>query len=407
LSGRNLALRALGGIFAALSAFVPAAAQSAPAASASLTASISSGPLALERVDPAFLPGFRDDLNFQGLRLAAEQSLAYYRSQPPERLFAFGRDRFPARHLADSMATFIALLEQSSVDFYDRLLEQFWVYQSTGTRTDRTVTFSAYYEHTLEASWTRTKTFRYPLYRRPPDLVEADAGTVDPARAGQKMAGRMVKGRLAPYYTRKDIDSDGVLKGRGLELAWAKDPMDIYFLQVEGSGWLKIQGSTAPVRIRYAANNGHSYKSVGLSMIERGLIPREKFNKDTMLEYLRAHPVQRQDILNTNPRYVFFQVDRSSRAALTLGSLQIALTPWRSVATDPALFPPGALCWMDVAGKTPMTRFALNQDEGGAIKGPGRVDYFVGADPEAEKFAFTVWSPGKLYFLVKKTGGSP
>jgi len=355
---------------------------------------------ALARLDLSLLPTFRDDGDLAALETAARQSMAYYNAQPPDKLYVFGADSYPASHMVDSMQTFIALLRKPPQDFLPLLREQFWVYQSTGVDDKHSVTFSAYYEHDMDASLARTEEYRWPLYRRPPDLLEVTDA------AGKKTIVRTGKERR-PYHTRRDIDSLGKLKGKGLEIAWAKDPMDVYFLQVEGSGWLRLPGEPEPVRIRYAANNGHTYQSIGLRMIEKGLIPKEKFNKDSMLEYLRTHPKERQDILNENPRYVFFSLDRSSRAHETLGSIRAPLTPGRSIASDPALFPQGALAWMEARGDKPVTRFVLNQDEGGAIKGPGRIDYFVGGGDEAEDFAFKFWTKGRVYFLVKKMGGRP
>ncbi len=261
--------------------------------------------------------------------------------------------------------------------------------------------FSAYYEHSLEASLRPTEVYRYPLYRRPPDLVE-----MRPASGGaERLVGRLKNDELIPYYTREEIDSGGVLKGKGLEIAWARDPLEIFFLQVQGSGWLHVADTGERVRVRYAAHNGHPYRSVGGHLIERGLIPREKFSREAMAAFLNSRPDRRQTYLNVNPRYVFFELDRSSRSHEVRGSLQVPLTARRSVAADPAVFPPGALAWMETEGNPRVVRFVLIQDEGGAIKGPGRIDYFVGDGPEAEAFAVRFWQKGRFFVLVKKWPG--
>lgn len=361
----------------------------------------------LRRLAPAEFPRFSDDGDKERLLAALRQSASYYQRQPPEKIYVVGQDTFTAAHMIASLEAFETIV-LSTADWQAEIADKFWVYQSTGLNEAADVTYSSYYEHTLKASLRRSKAYRYPIYKRPSDLIEVDFGAFDPTRAGERMTGRMVRQKLVPYYTRREIDSGKVLAGRGLEIAWAMDPLDVFYLQVEGSGWLELPDHQKPVRVRYAANNGRKYRSVGLWMIEQGLIPREKFNRASMEEYLRSHPDKRQNILNQNPRYVFFHLDRSTMSHLTLGSLQVPLTPYRSVATDPAIFPPGSLSWIQVPGEPAVARFVVSQDEGGAIKGPGRVDYFAGSGKEAEDFAFAFWRPGgKLYLLVKKAGGNP
>jgi membrane-bound lytic murein transglycosylase A len=354
----------------------PAPAEMPPAAAAMVPAP--AGPYALRRLEAGFYPTFRDDGDLADLEMAARRSIAYYRARPPGAVFQFGPDAYTAAHLADSLEAFITLLRKPPVDFHAGLRDQFLVYEATGTGDAGDVTFSAYYEHSLKASLKPAGEYRYPLYRPPPDLTEKAAA-----------------------YTRRAIDSEGALKGKGLEIAWAKDPLDIFYLQVQGSGWLELPDGRR-LRVRYAANNGQPYRSVGLHMIEKGLVPRKDFTREIMAAYLNGRPRERQEILNHNPRYVFFDLDAGPQSGFAFGSLRVPLTPWRSVATDPALFPRGALAWVEVPGEQPVTRFVVNQDEGGAIKGPARVDYFVGAEPEAEAFAVKFWRKGKIYFLVRK-----
>jgi membrane-bound lytic murein transglycosylase A len=261
------------------------------------------------------------------------------------------------------------------------------------------VVFSAYYGHTLAASLKPSPRFRWPLYRRPPDLAERDVpGTT------QKDVGRREDGSWKPYFTRREIDVEGILSGEDLELAWADDPLDVFFLQVQGSGWLRLppEEGGGRLRVRYAGNNGHPYRSVGGYMIETGLVTKATFSRETMRAYFDSHPGERLGLLAQNPRYVFFEIDRSSSAEEIRGSLKVPLTAGRSVATDPDVFPPGALAWIDVPGDPPVRRFVLNQDQGGAIKGAGRVDYFAGDDEAAEAFAVKFWRTGGLYFLLLK-----
>lgn len=345
---------------------------------------------ALIPVPSSQIPSFDDDGDRVGLINAAKQSVDYFRSLPPGRIMKLGPDTYSAKEMADSLAFFINLMESGREDVKEILQREFLVYASVGSDGQGTVVFSSYYEHSLRASLDRTSRYRFPLYGRPADLEEITEN-------GE----RKVRRRGRPYYTREEIDSQNVLSGRGLEIAWADNPVDIFFLQVQGSGWLLLPNGERR-RVRYAANNGHPFKSVGGYMMSQGILPKEKFSRQAMVDYLAAHPDERQAILNANPRYVFFKIDNGPTSPWAYGSLNVPLTPRRSVAMDPAVFPPGALAWMETRGASSVRRFVLNQDEGGAIKGPARVDYFAGSGEDAEKYAVGFWEKGRLYFLVKK-----
>ncbi len=184
-------------------------------------------------------------------------------------------------------------------------------------------------------------------------------------------------------------------------LAWAKDPFDVLDMQIEGSGWLDF-GDGNLRRIRYDGDNGKRFRSVGQYLIATGKIPKNKFSREKLREYLNNNPKSRQQVMNVNERYIFFRLDTSTSAAYAFGNIHVPLTPGRSIATDPKIFPKGALAWIEVGGEKPLGRFMVNQDEGGAIQGPGRVDIFAGSGNEALAFASKMWNKGKLYFLVKK-----
>ena len=353
---------------------------------------------ALVRLDPGEVPHFADDVDPSTLRTAALQSLSYFQNLPDNQLFILGNDSYTAKDMSESMVSLAALLESPSSDWVARLGNSFAVYQSVGVDPDKTVVFSSYYEPAIPARLVKNPVYRYPLYVRPPDLIDVDLGLFDPVYVGARLAGRREGSNLVPYPTRSDIDSGRLLKGQGLELAWAKDPVDILDLQIEGSGWLDL-GNGKQLRIRYDGNNGRKYRSVGQYLITTGKIPADKFNRHVYLQYLASHPQERQSLLNVNERYVFFQIDTSTTSVYAYGNLEVPLTPGRSIATDPKLFPKGALAWIDLGR---MKRFMVNQDEGGAIQGPGRVDIFAGHGAEAAAFATHLWNKGKLYFLVKR-----
>lgn len=371
-------------------------------------------------MNPGEIPSFSDDGNLRNLEDAVKNSLSYYQRLPPKTSFFFGKKEFTVSDLIQTMESLRDFLSQSSsiAEFNRFLRQEFLIYKSSGISDQEppakeSITFSAYHEHSLKASLIRTKEYRYPLYARPPDLVDVVSENFDSNRKGERFVGRAEGPSLVPYYTREEIDTKKILEGKGLEIAWAKDPLDILFLQIQGSGWIEIPESTQTYHIRYAGDNGRPFRSVGLYLIEQGEIPKKEFSRKRLIEYMKAQTEpKRQFILNQNPRYIFFEI--LSPTNTTRGALLVTLTARRSIASDPKYYPPGALAWIktvqpvpdsegNLTATAPLTRFVLNQDEGGAIKGPGRIDFFVGGGEEAERMAQKLWYPGELYFFVNKT----
>lgn len=371
-------------------------------------------PSALFRVSPEASPDFNDDADTASLRSAALQSQRYYQSRPPEEVYTLASDTYTARDLADSMGSFISLLDnaKSPEEWKAAVRKDFQTYQSVGTDANHTVTFSSYYEPSIPARLHRTQEYRYPIYGRPQDLIDVDLGLFNKAYQGSRISGRRQGNKLVPYYTRADIDSRKILKGQRLVIAWARDPLDIFFMQVEGTGWLRV-GKNKQVRIRYDGDNGRRYRSVGLYLLNSGKIPTKQLSHDQFQRYMSDHPKERQGYLNYDERYIFFRIDRSTASVYAYGNLEVPLTPGRSIATDPKLFPKSMMAWISTqqpvfddqgveVSSAPLNRFMFSQDEGGAIQGPGRVDYFAGNGPAAERFATHFWVKGTLYFLVKK-----
>ena len=212
--------------------------------------------------------------------------------------------------------------------------------------------------------------------------------------------------RLVPYADRQAIEQADALAGKAPILAWVKDPVALFFLHVQGSGRIALdEGGT--LRLHYRATNGRPYRSIGRLLIDRGAVAREDMSMQAIRAYLAAHPDRRAEVTAHNPSYVFFETVTGG----PFGSLGVALTPGRSVATDPDHFPRGALAF--VASRKPLTadgrrisewtpfgRFVLNQDTGGAIRGPGRADLFWGDGPYAELAAGHMQHTGRLYFFV-------
>ncbi len=358
---------------------------------------------ALVRLDPSQYPPFLDDLNSPSLARAVLQSYTYYKALPANDLFVLGHDTYTVKHLASSMDDVMSFLRQSpnQQDWTARIASEFAVYQSIGTDEQRSVTFTSYFEPTIPARPAPDEQYKFPLYARPPDLIDVDLSLFGTGNPGARIVGRQKGRALVPYYTRGELEGVHQSRVKGLELAWARDAFDVLDMQIEGSGWLDF-GSGNLRRIRYDGDNGKRFRSVGQYLISTGKIPKHKFSRDALRRYLQEHPRERQKILNVNERYIFFRLDTSTAAPYAFGNIQVPLTPGRSIATDPKIFPKGALAWIVVEGPRPLQRFVLNQDEGGAIQGPGRVDIFAGRGEEALSFASHLWNQGKLYFLVKK-----
>jgi membrane-bound lytic murein transglycosylase A len=253
---------------------------------------------------------------------------------------------------------------------------------------------TAYFEPELEGRLRPDDRFRYPLYARPADLVDVDPPVLDAACRCRRSSGRLRDGRLLPYHGRGEIDG-GALAGRGLEIAWADDPIALFVLHVQGSGRLRLaDGST--VGVGYAGSNGRPYSSLGRTLVARGALPVGQASLADIRRHLESVPAAERDaLLATNERYTFFRLTQGG----PVGSLGVELTPGRSVATDPRLVPPGAVGYL----ATPTARrFVVSQDTGGAVTG-AHADLFLGAGPDAEARAGRTRDRGALYLILPRT----
>jgi membrane-bound lytic murein transglycosylase A len=274
--------------------------------------------------------------------------------------------------------------------------------------------FTGYYEPELVGSRTRSAAFPVALYRPPPDMVTADLADFRSDLKAETLVGRIVDGRLEPYHRRADIDS-GALAGQGLELLWLADPIDAFFLQVQGSGRVNL-AEGGSVRVGYAASNGHPHTAIGRILVERGEMTKEAATMQTVRQWLRDHPAEATALMQMNARYIFF---REVEGGGPIGSLGVALTPGRSLAIDASLLPLGAPMWLDTtyplgtpeAGR-PLRRLMVAQDTGGAIKGAVRGDVYWGGGEAALQYAGPMKQQGRYYLLLPKAvaermAGSP
>ena len=282
--------------------------------------------------------------------------------------------------------------------------QEFTPYSVTGAKGAEGL-FTGYYEPELAGARQRSAEYSVPLYRRPADLVMVDLGEFRTDLSGNSIAGRVVDGRLKPYSTRAEIDA-GALAGQELELLWLADPVDAFFLQVQGSGRIQLaEGGTT--RVGFAAHNGHGFVSVGRILVDEGKLTKDQATAQTVAQWLKDHPAEAPGIMARNPRFIFF---REIEGDGPVGAQGVVLTPERSMAVDGALLPLGAPFWIDStwpAGTAqagdPLRRLLIAQDVGGAIKGAVRGDLFWGTGAQALEIAGRLKQPGRYYILLPKT----
>ena len=262
---------------------------------------------------------------------------------------------------------------------------------------------TGYYEPLLEGSWERSEEFRYPLYGVPQDLLIVDLGSIYPELKNMRLRGKLDGNKVVPYYDRAQLDDDQNLL-QGTEILWVNSLVDVFFLHIQGSGRVQLtDGST--VAVGYAEQNGYPYRSIGKALTEMGELEKEEVTLFTIKTWLKSNPTRLIEVLSKNPSYVFFEL-RDARAEGPVGSLNVALTPQRSIAVDRKVIPLGAPVWLQTTlpneEQSPFNKLMLAQDTGGAITGDVRADVFWGRGAEAERMAGLMKQKGKLFVLLPK-----
>ncbi|MCR9125014.1 MAG: murein transglycosylase A [Rhodobacteraceae bacterium] len=236
--------------------------------------------------------------------------------------------------------------------------------------------FTGYFEPELDGSRFPTARFRHPVYRMPP---EARGGT---------------------WLTRREILTTNVMRNRGLEIAWVDDPVELFFLQIQGSGRIRLQNGTA-LRVGYGGSNGHDYSSIGQEMVRRGIYAPHQVSAQVIRNWVRRNPEAGRELLFHNDSYVFFrEVSQVPADRGPLGAMNRSITRMRSVAVDPAHVPLGAPVWIEKDGATPLRRLMIAQDTGSAIKGAQRADIFFGTGDAAGMAAGRLRDPGRMMVLM-------
>lgn len=371
--------------------------------------------IGLRLVPPEQWPEIKDQLDAKSLVKAASNTLTYLDGLKGRKEFYRIGDREIA--VGALIATVEGLVDvvktsTSPEEMNRRLKEEFDLYQSVGSDGKGRVVFSSYYQPVLPASLKKTDKYKYPLYRKPEDMLEADLGAFNPKFKGETVLGRVKGKEFVPYFNRRDIDIRNVLAGRGYEVAWLANQFDRLDLHIQGSGILELTDGRTMLA-KFAATNGLPYKSVGAAVLATGAMTKAEMSHERLRQYLTSHPEGEAWLIATNPRYTFFDVVDLPPDGEPFGTIQQPLTAGRSIAIDQKVIPLGAVAYYEtnmpqadrkgkLLGIFPSSRLAMCQDTGGAILGPGRVDIYVGHGAQAKTTAVNQWSEGRLYVLLKK-----
>jgi membrane-bound lytic murein transglycosylase A len=237
--------------------------------------------------------------------------------------------------------------------------------------------FTGYFEPELEGDLYRSSRYRYPVYKMPPEALAN-----------------------SPWLTRREILSSGVMDGRGLVIAWVDDPVELFFLQIQGSGRIKLPNGSYK-RVGYRGSNGHNYRSVGTEMVRRGIYQSHQVSAEVIKNWVRRNPDEGQELLYHNPSYVFFrEVSQVPAEIGPLGAMNRSITTMRTVAIDPSIIRLGSPVWIEKDGEDPLRRLMVAQDTGSAIKGAQRADVFTGTGDAAGREAGKFRDPGRFMVLM-------
>ena len=356
--------------------------------------------------DPSLFPDFSEGYDHQtGLEQAGYYSLEYL-SKPSSQQYFPHLDITHARAVASVEALIDVLRSARSGQELDAMIkERFDIYQSRGYPDTRTnppsdshiVLYTSYYRPIFDARMQPDHEFRYPLYRQPPDLtLNEDVGRYERDGGGA-------------YDTRSQI-AHGILDSQGLELCYVRDRFEAYIITVQGSARLRMADGTF-FDIGYDADNGHEYTSVGQRLVETGRIDPMELSLQGLIRFFRENPDELDAALAVNDRYVFF----TPRGGGPFGSLNVPVTPYRSIATDNDVYPRAGVAFLQtqIPGRSSdgtirgysYKGFAMDQDTGGAVRAAGRCDLFLGTGPEVGELAGRTFAEGKLYYIDVKENG--
>ncbi|MGJ5617720.1 murein transglycosylase A [Sulfitobacter sp. MF3-043] len=237
--------------------------------------------------------------------------------------------------------------------------------------------FTGYFEPELDGDLYQSARFRYPIYAMPPEALKSN-----------------------PWFTRRQILGTDIMKGRGLEIAWVDDPVELFFLQIQGSGRVRLPNGQF-LRVGYRGANGHPYRSIGVELVRRGVYDAHQVSADVIKSWVRRNPDEGRELLLHNPSYVFFrEVSKVPSDEGPLGAMNRSVTAMRTIAVDPSYVQLGAPVWIEKEGEKPLHRLMIAQDTGSAIKGAQRADVFFGTGDKAGREAGRLRDPGRMLVLM-------
>ena len=296
----------------------------------------------------------------------------------------------------------LALKQPKNAEIINYYTSYFDAYSANNVDGTNTGLITGYYQPMLKGSRSKSAKFAFPLYSQPSDLITVDLADLYPELKYKRVRGKLVGNKLVPYASRAQIET-AVSPLAGNELVWVNDIVEAFFLQVQGSGIVKLENGEQ-MQVGYADQNGQAYNSIGRILIERGELTKDQAGMQGIKNWAAKNPSKLQELLNANPSYVFFR-ELPTGLAGPLGALGVPITAERSLAIDPKFIPLGAPVFISTTQpntQKPLKRLMLAQDTGGAIKGGVRADFFWGAGDEAGKQAGSMKQQGKIWVLLPK-----
>lgn len=360
--------------------------------------------LRLDAVSFDALPGWSAD--DQAAALAAfRRSCARLIGQPDERRTQAGSLILLGADWKAPCAAAASLRDASPGDARAFFEAWFQAFAAHGPKGDDGL-FTGYFEMEIAGAREPRDGFRTALYRLPDDHVSVDLGAFDPALKGRRVVGRVNGHRLVPYHTRGAIQN-GALNGRALEMLWLENPVDLYMLQIQGAGRVRLRDGSM-LRVGFAGDNGHDYASIGRELIRRGELPKGGVTWPAIRDWIDRNPEKAPTLFAANPRYIFFRIINGLPAdAGPVGAQGVPLTAGRSLAIDNRHVPLGLPVWLDTVWPNepgrPLRRLVVAQDTGSAIKGEVRGDVFWGTGADALALAGRMKSRGRYYLLLPKS----
>ncbi|HEX6638711.1 MAG TPA: MltA domain-containing protein [Steroidobacteraceae bacterium] len=294
-------------------------------------------------------------------------------------------------------------------NFIEQHLQPYKVWRVTGRKRENTGLVTGYFEPLIFGSRTRDDRFATPLYRRPDDLLVVDLAAVIPELKGKRVRGRLEGNRVVPYYSRGESREAPGLAGH--EIVWIDNALDAFLLEVQGSGRVQLE-SGETIRLQYADQNGHPYRSIGRYLADQGVMTIDQVNMPAIRNWLAANPNRVDEVLNSNPSVVFFDEAPLADASVgPRGAQGLPLTAGRSIAIDPKFLPLGAPMFLATTqpggSDLPLRRLVVAQDTGGAIRGPIRADLFFGFGNEAGAQAGMMKQEGEMWVLWPRSAPAP